>query len=440
PWSITQNITDAVVTQAGASDAWSTADAIATFLREGNATTEFKRNYNGSGLPSDQDVAVHLLEVANEGTCQEFTTTFVTMARLAGLPARSVSGFAGGTWTGNGYAVTNDDRTTWAEVHLQQDAANGNTDLGWVPFEACPDPEALEIVNQSLSPLSWERNGQTWFNVSGQLRYADNATPVTDQPLIAFLVPIGEVGNVPGIAGTPDRQIGLAFTDANGTFNFSGIPPQPIAPGFAGIVVQHVEQGYVSNGGIPYEAAINVSDNTSLSHQSPSAINAPIVGAGATTEISGLLQAETVPTGVFESLQGLEVWLSFTSSVNGSVNLTTPVNPDGSWVFDLTLDEFETKTNISATLGFAGWTDTSVPIAGDVHLRPSTTGIVLDVRDAPNLTATLEGPGTNNSVLDLGDDIWVNGSVVSFGVSPSAMNGSLVLSLRDVASGGGWVD
>lgn len=440
PWSIALNITEAVVADAGVSDAWSTADAIATFLREGNATTEFKRNYNGSGLPGDQDIAVHLLEVANEGTCQEFTTAFVTMARLAGLPARSVSGFAGGTWTGNGYAVTNDDRTTWAEVHLQQDAANGNTDMGWVPFEACPDAELLEIVNQSLTPLSWERNGQTWFNVSGQLRYADNSTPVADQPLVAFFVPIGEVGNVPGIAATPERQIGSAFTDANGSFNISGIPPQPIAPGFAGIVIQHVEQGYVSNGGIPYTTAINVSDNTTITHQGPTPINAPIVGAGATTEISGLLQAETIPQNVFESLVGLEVWLSFTSSVEGDVNLSTPVNPDGSWVFDLTLDEFESKTNISALIGFSGWTDTSLPIAGDVHLRPSTTGLVLDVRDAPNLTATLEGPGSNVSVLDLGDDIWVNGTVVSFGLAPASMNGSLVLSLRDVEGGGGWID
>lgn len=440
PWSIAINITEAVVAEAGVSDAWSTADAIATFLREGNATTEFKRNYNGSGLPGDQDVAVHLLEVANEGTCQEFTTTFVTMARLAGLPARSVSGFAGGTWTGSGYAVTNDDRTTWAEVHLQQDAANGDTDMGWVPFEACPDAELLEIVNQSLTPLSWERNGQTWFNVSGQLRYADNSTPVADQPLVAFFVPIGEVGNVPGIAATPERQIGSAFTDANGSFNISGIPPQPIAPGFAGIVIQHVEQGYVSNGGIPYATAINVSDNTTLTHQGPTPINAPIVGAGATTEITGLLQAETIPQNVFQNLEGLEVWLSFTSSVEGNVNLSTPVNPDGSWVFDLTLNEFESKTNISALIGFSGWTDTSVPITGDVHLRPSTTGLVLDVRDAPNLTATLEGPGSNVSVLDLGDDIWVNGTVVSFGLAPASMNGSLVLSLRDIASGGGWVD
>ena len=440
PWSIAINITEAVVAEAGVSDAWSTADAIATFLREGNATTEFKRNYNGSGLPGDQDAAVHLLEVANEGTCQEFTTTFVTMARLAGLPARSVSGFAGGTWTGSGYAVTNDDRTTWAEVHLQQDAANGDTDMGWVPFEACPDAELLEIVNQSLTPLSWERNGQTWFNVSGQLRYADNSTPVADQPIVAFFVPIGEVGNVPGIAATPERQIGSAFTDANGSFNISGIPPQPIAPGFAGIVIQHVEQGYVSNGGIPYATAINVSDNTTLTHQGPTPINAPIVGAGATTEITGLLQAETIPQNVFQNLEGLEVWLSFTSSVDGNVNLSTPVNPDGSWVFDLTLNEFESKTNISALIGFSGWTDTSVPITGDVHLRPSTTGLVLDVRDAPNLTATLEGPGSNVSVLDLGDDIWVNGTVVSFGLAPASMNGSLVLSLRDIASGGAWVD
>jgi hypothetical protein len=441
PWSVVTNITNGVVSDSGATDAWSIADALATFLLEGNATTDFKRNYNGSGVPGDQDVAVHLLEVAREGTCEEFTTTFVTMARVAGLPARMVSGYLGGSWTGNGYAITSNQRTVWAEVHLQQDAANGNTDLGWIPFDACPAPEELEIVNQTLTPLTWDRDGSTWFNLTGQLRYLENSTPVPDQPVIAYLVPFAEAGDVPGVAASPDRQIASAITDQNGNFVMNGSPSQPIAPGFAAVVIQHAQQGYVANGGITMNATVNVTDDSVITHLAPTPLNAPIVGAGATTEISGVLEAEQVPWNVFEDLSGLEVWLAFTSSVNGAVNITTPLNPDGSWTFDLTLDELEAKTNISASLGFSGWTDTSLPITPNgPHLRPTSVNLVLDVRDAPNLTATLEGPGVNSSVLDLGDDVWINGTVQSFGATPAGMNGSLILSLRESDTGNGWVD
>ena len=100
------NLTNEVVSNAGATDAYSTADAIATFLREGNATYDFKRNYNGSGVDIEADITYEFLNSLREGTCSEFTTVFVTMARLAGLPARFVSGYSGGSWTGNGYAVT----------------------------------------------------------------------------------------------------------------------------------------------------------------------------------------------------------------------------------------------------------------------------------------------------------------------------------------------
>ena len=76
------------------------------------------------------------------------------MARLAGLPARQVTGYSGGTWTGDGYAVYSTDSTTWSEVRLQQNSANGNTDLGWIPFDPCPAAEEIEIVNQTISSLA----------------------------------------------------------------------------------------------------------------------------------------------------------------------------------------------------------------------------------------------------------------------------------------------
>ena len=72
-------MTNEVVSNAGATDAYSTADAIATFLREGNATFDFKRNYNGSGLAPGAEITYDILNRAREGTCSEFTTVFVTM-------------------------------------------------------------------------------------------------------------------------------------------------------------------------------------------------------------------------------------------------------------------------------------------------------------------------------------------------------------------------
>ena len=106
------------------------------------------------------------------------------------------------------------------------------------------------------------------------------------------------------------------------------------------------------------------------------------------------------------------------------------------------LDPFETKTNLSATLGFSGWQDASEPSITPVqfHLRPSTTAIVLDIRDAPTLTATLEGPLANNSIILIDDDIWVNGSAVTSGANPVAMPGNLSFSMRSVGSGSDWIE
>ena len=106
------------------------------------------------------------------------------------------------------------------------------------------------------------------------------------------------------------------------------------------------------------------------------------------------------------------------------------------------MDPLETKTNLSATLGFSGWQDTSEPSITPIqfHLLPSTKAIVLDVRDAPTLTATLEGPLSNNSIILIDDNIWVNGSAVTSGANPVSMLGNLSFSMRSNGSGTDWIE
>ena len=72
------------------------------------------------------------------GQCKDYNAAFVTMARIAGLPARYVTGYVGGEWNGAGYTVSTNDYSSWGEVKLSFDTGSGEIDLGWVPFDSCP--------------------------------------------------------------------------------------------------------------------------------------------------------------------------------------------------------------------------------------------------------------------------------------------------------------
>ncbi len=440
PMSYAYNVTTAVVNQAGATDAYSTALALEDFLTNGNATTEFKRNYNSSGTVSPVDVTLNILEAIKEGTCREYNTLFVTMARLAGLPARQVTGYIGGTWTGDGYAVYSTNAATWSEVRLQQNSANGNTDLGWIAFDPCPPAEEVEIVNQTISNFTLARDGTQTVTVSGQLRYVANGTPIPDIRVLGYLTPVADADLVPGAGGVAERLLDENMTDANGTFTISGFPAAPTAPGMHNIVIEHRQSGYVSHDGVIYDGYVNLTDNSTFVHTAPLPVNAPIAGAGATTVLEGMLMLDNQPTEEMANLPIQTVWLTYTSSVDGLQNFTTQTDSSGSWTFSLNLSESETRGNLSATLGFSGWQDTSVSAAtpSQFHLLPSTMAFVLNVTDAPNLTATIEGPLTNSSVLQLNDDVWINGSALSISASPVALAGDLQFAIRANGSGDMW--
>ena len=440
--SFVYNVTNAVISESGASDAYSTALALEDFIINGNATTEFKRNYNGSGTVSPVDATLNILAALKEGSCREFNTVFVTMARLAGLPARQVTGYIGGTWTGDGYAVYASNAGTWSEVRLQQNSANGNTDLGWVAFDPCPPAEEIEIVNQSISDFTVARDGTETMTVSGQLRYVANGTPIQDIRVLGYLTPVADAEFIPGPGGVPERLIDENLTDANGTFTLRGFLSAPTAPGMHNIVIEHRHSGYVSHDSVIFDGFVNLTDNSTIEHTAPLAINAPIAGAGATTVIEGRLVLANQPIEEIVNMPNQTVWMTYTSAVDGAQNFSAQTDASGAWTITLNLSETEPRGNLSATLGFSGWQDTSVAGAtpSTFHLNPSTASIVLNVTDAPNLTATIEGPLSNQSILVLGDDVWINGSALSISATPTALAGDLQFSSRAKGSGDLWYE
>ena len=320
-------------------------------------------------------------------------------------------------------------------------AGSGGDDLGWIPFEACPDPEEIEVVNLNWSPTTFDRDGLTEVTVTGTLQYVENSTAIPDIDLFGYVVSVPDVVNVPGLAATPFNLFGTVITDSNGDFTINGSLAEPVAPGYASIVLETRTNGYVGNEGIDLGVFINMTDDSVLTHTSPAQIDQPILGAGATTVLSGQLLFENNNTSGASDLGDLEVWLEFTSSVNGVTNLTGSVGPGDIWTINVTLDELETKTNISATLGFSGWQDTSQAVGGPgFHLRQSTHSITLDIRDAPNLSAVIEGPGADNSILQLDELVYINGTAQSFGASPAALSGNLSFGMRELGGGGTFVE
>ena len=197
--------------------------AIQNFLINGNSTTNFTLNHDGSGrtdgLEADSDIAHWILNSTKEGSCDEFTTVFSVMLRLAGIPTRKVTGFAGGTWTGKSFEVYGKDFTRWVEVHLETNQNQGGLDMGWIPFEACPPMAAVEVVDEEWGPTWFERDmssGDIWLN--GTLQFVEISTGAANISLYLYLVKSNDTGNVPGSAAVSEHLVANGTTDLNGSF------------------------------------------------------------------------------------------------------------------------------------------------------------------------------------------------------------------------------
>lgn len=127
---------------AGAATPYAAANAIEEYLRQIPYDLEI-------GPPPEgvTDVADYFLFDLRRGYCDYYATAFVVLARLAGLPARFVTGFAAGNWSPGDqqWVITEAEAHSWPEVYFPQ--------VGWVRFEPTayrPQPVRIGLP-QSLA-------------------------------------------------------------------------------------------------------------------------------------------------------------------------------------------------------------------------------------------------------------------------------------------------
>jgi len=79
---------------------------------------ELKLSYATSDLPRSADPLDEFLFVGKRGYCEYFASSFALLLRQAGVPARLVGGYLGGTYNrlGGYYLVTDDKAHVWVEV------------------------------------------------------------------------------------------------------------------------------------------------------------------------------------------------------------------------------------------------------------------------------------------------------------------------------------
>ena len=115
--------------------------------------------------PIDRDVVDYFLFDLKKGFCDYYASAMAVLARAAGLPARVVIGYAGGTFNPSTakYEVVQADAHAWVEVYF--------ANIGWLEFEPTagqrgfdsPPQEDLPTVNQKPDNRQVISNGLNLF-------------------------------------------------------------------------------------------------------------------------------------------------------------------------------------------------------------------------------------------------------------------------------------
>lgn len=87
-----------------------------------------------------------------QGYCEHYASAFTVMMRMAGIPARVVTGYQGGWYSeiGNYFLIRNSDAHAWAEVWLGQS--------GWVRFDPTGAVSPARIEQGALQALGARRH------------------------------------------------------------------------------------------------------------------------------------------------------------------------------------------------------------------------------------------------------------------------------------------
>lgn len=126
---------------AGKSSAYRKAEAIQQYIEK-----EYKYRFADSpeevGPPEGRDPVDWFLFESREGTCGNFSSAFVLLARSVGIPARVVSGWAIAPTRGD-QTVYSNQAHQWAEVAFK--------DFGWVTFDPTPGGARSRVIAAGLS-------------------------------------------------------------------------------------------------------------------------------------------------------------------------------------------------------------------------------------------------------------------------------------------------
>lgn len=118
--------------------------------------------------PAGREVVDYFLFDLQKGYCSYYATSMVVLARAAGLPARLVIGYAGGSYDpiAAEYVVTQENAHAWVEIYFPG--------YGWVEFEPTAGLSPIarsadEMASQewAAGPLTPLRPAYAWWNVLG---------------------------------------------------------------------------------------------------------------------------------------------------------------------------------------------------------------------------------------------------------------------------------
>ena len=188
----------------GHDSAYLKAKAIEHFLRSNYSYAYTSENTDAP--PPDRDPVDWFLFEAKEGTCGQFSSAFVVLARSVGLPARVVSGWAIGA-TQQSRTVYSNQAHQWAEVPFEG--------LGWITFEptgaggatfrSSETPDAAANESQSPDPQPEDQDGSETEKKQSQTQEAqETITEISQWPAQTRLgAPFTVGGTVTTASGAP---------------------------------------------------------------------------------------------------------------------------------------------------------------------------------------------------------------------------------------------
>ena len=186
----------AVEITAGHSTPYSQAKAIERYLRTEYAYRPPQTSQDGEP-PAGLDPVDWFLFDKREGTCGNFSSAFVFLARAVGLPARVVSGWAIGI-TPSRQIVSSDQAHQWAEVAFEG--------LGWVDFDSTPGGPRARAALETLAggnPDAVADAVEALEEAGEEVARLENGGAILEKGGKQYFVPGTTTSQSPGLLDTP---------------------------------------------------------------------------------------------------------------------------------------------------------------------------------------------------------------------------------------------